>query len=80
MDLRLVGFTHSGRWPALRHTCGKTGRTAREHPLEPRPRGAGQRCGRFSWSGDFDYRVLRFVFRRLALADFDFRLARLVAM
>ena len=30
--------------------------------------------------GDFDYRVLRFAFFRLALADFNFRFARLVSM
>ena len=30
--------------------------------------------------GDFNYRVLRFVFFRLALADFNFRLVRLVSM
>jgi hypothetical protein len=30
--------------------------------------------------GDFNYRVLRFVFRSLALADFNFRLVRRVCM
>jgi hypothetical protein len=30
--------------------------------------------------GDFDYRVFRFVFRSLALADFNFRFSRRIRM
>ena len=34
-------LAHSGRWPALRHSCGETGRTAREQARHFRARLSG---------------------------------------
>jgi len=34
-------LAHSGRWPALRHSCGETGRTAREQARHFRTRLSG---------------------------------------